>query len=221
MKLICQAALFAILTTIGSEATAVYFSSYIYEMMSNENFISKVVSNDTNTLNMYQISSYEIDKPGKGGENIIYNKNRHLIYTPLQLKIEPNSNDFFKILYIGPKDNRERYYRVVFQETPLVALKNNATTFFPKVSLSTILIVRPRLQNFKYRLDEENGVIENTGNTFFRVIIHRGCGGKDEDANQFYILPGEKYQDESVRMENKKFIIVNKKYIPLGNKCFK
>lgn len=221
MKLICQIALFAILTATGSEATAVYFSSYIYEMMSNENFISKVVSNDTNTLNIYHISAYEIDKPGKGGENIIYNKNRDLIYTPLQLKIEPKSNDFFKILYIGPKDDRERYYRVLFQETPLVALKNNKTTFFPKVSLSTILIVRPRVQKFKYEVDEEKGIIKNTGNTFFRVIIHQGCEGKDEDANQFYMLPGEVYENDSIRKMNKKFIIANKKYIGVGKNCFK
>lgn len=204
--------------------SAVYFSSYIYEMMSDESFIAKAIKNDTRTSNMYQISSYKIDKPGKGGEHPIYEKNRDLIYTPLQLKIEPNNTDFFKILYIGPSDNKERYYRVVFIETPLTALPGlngkGITTFFPSVSMSTILIVRPKKQSVKYEIDEENGVIKNTGNTFFRVIVQQGCNGKDEDANHFYMLPGDIYRDESLMKLNRKFIIVNKKYLPLGKICF-
>ena len=205
-------------------AHAIYFSSYIYEIPSNEDFISKAVKNDTKTMNMYQISSFKIDRPGNKGENVLYDKNRELIYAPVQLQIEANATDFFKIMYIGPKDNIERYYRINFLETSLIPVivdrtQSNLTTFFPSVSVSTILVVRPRQQNLKYIVDEKSGVIQNTGNTFFRVVIQNGCDGNDQEAEQFYMLPGERYQDDRVKTLNRKFIVANKRYIPVGKLC--
>lgn len=70
-----------------------------------------------------------------------------------------------------------------------------------------------------HAIDERNGVIKNTGNTFFRVIIQKGCNGDDESSEQFYMLPGESYQSAAVRGENKKFIVALGKYIPLGEMC--
>lgn len=61
----------------------------------------------------------------------------------------------------------------------------------PSVSMSTILIVRPRKTQFKYEINEETGTIKNTGNTFFRVVIQKGCNGDDESSTQFYMLPGK------------------------------
>lgn len=209
---------------MAQSASAAYFSTFIYEMMSDESFIAKSVRNDTKTSNMYEVRSFKIDRPGEQGENRVQEESRDLVYTPVKLKIESGAIDYFKILYIGPKDDQERYYRVVFKETPLTTLpvqeQKNSTSFFPTVSMSTILIVRPRQQVFKYEIDEKNGVIKNTGNTFFRVIIQQGCNGTDEDANHFYMLPGESFQNNSVKENNKKFIVANKKYVPLGKACF-
>jgi Mat/Ecp fimbriae periplasmic chaperone len=208
----------------AQSVSAAYFSSFIYEMSSDESFIAKPVRNDTKTSNMYEVKSFKIDKPGVKGENRVQEESRDLVYTPAKLKIDSNSTDFFKILYIGPKDDKERYYRVVFKETPLTTLavqdQKNATSFFPTVSMSTILVVRPRKQIFKYEVDEIQGIIRNTGNTFFRVIIQKGCNGTDEDANHFYMLPGEVFQNNSVKGNNRKFIVANKKYVPIGNQCF-
>lgn len=205
-------------------ASAAYFSTFIYEMKADESFISKSVRNDTKTSNMYEVKSFKIDRPGDNGEKKVQDVSRDLIYTPTKLKIEAGTSDYFKILYIGPKDDKERYYRVVFKETPLTTInipsQNNGTSFFPTVSMSTILVVRPRIENFKYEIDETNGIIKNTGNTFFRVIIQDGCHGKDDEANHFYMLPGESFQNESVQKNNKKFIVVNQKYVPLGKTCF-
>ena len=219
----CMVIIVMVFFTVKS-ASAAYFSTFIYEMMSEEDFISKSVKNDTKTSNMYEIQSFKIDRPGGNGENKVQEASRDLIYTPTKLKIESGSSDFFKILYIGPKDDQERYYRVVFKETPLTTIniptRKNATSFFSTVSMSTILVVRPRKQIFKYEIDESNGVIKNTGNTFFRVIIQEGCNGKDDEANHFYMLPGESFQNESVKQKNKKFIVVNQRYVPLGKACF-
>lgn len=60
----------------------------------------------------------------------------------------------------------------------------------PSVSMSTILIVRPRKTRFQYEINEATGTIKNTGNTYFRVILQKGCNGDDESSTQFYMLPG-------------------------------
>lgn len=56
--------------------------------------------------------------------------------------------------------------------------------------MSTILIVRPRKTRFQYEINEATGTIKNTGNTYFRVILQKGCNGDDESSTQFYMLPG-------------------------------
>lgn len=212
-----------LLLGITNIASAVYFSSYIYEMGSDEDFISKPVKNDTDVLNLYTVQSFKIDKPGDHGENIIYAKDREIIYTPLKLQINPNSTDFFKLLYIGPKDDQERYYRVVFTEIPLGAYSEQndpkATSFIPTVSMSTIMVVRPRKQRLQYVIDEKQGVIKNTGNTFFRVIIHQSCKLNDESSTQFYMLPNEEYKSDLVKQKNQKFLVVNRRYIAVGDQC--
>ncbi|WOE32311.1 MULTISPECIES: molecular chaperone [unclassified Acinetobacter] len=202
---------------------AMYFSSYIYEMGSDENIMAKYLTNDTNSMNLYTIQSYEIEKPSNTNEVRINSKEKEILYTPLRKTIDKQSTDFFKLIYRGPQDNKERYYRVSFVETPLTSLNNNATTrspsYLPSVALSTILIVRPRKQNFQYHLNEKQGLLKNTGNTFFRVIIHQGCNGTDEDATHFYILPGEEYRDQALIGDNKIFLVINKKYMQIGQKC--
>lgn len=204
-------------------ASAAYFSSYIYEMGSDDDFISKPVKNDTSVLNLYTVQSFKIDRPGEQGENTIYAKDREIIYTPLKLQIHPNSTDFFKLLYIGPKDDQERYYRVVFTEIPLGAYSeqedSKATSFMPTVSMSTIMVVRPRKQKLQYVIDEKQGIIKNTGNTFFRVIIHQSCKLNDESSKQFYMLPGEEYKSDLVKQKNQKFLVANKRYIAVGDQC--
>ncbi|WP_155757999.1 fimbria/pilus periplasmic chaperone [Acinetobacter rudis] len=204
-------------------ASAAYFSSYIYEMGSDESFISKPVQNDTSTLNLYTVQSFKIDKPGENGENMVYAKERELIFTPLSLQINPKSTDFFKLLYIGPKDDQERYYRVVFSEVPFSAFEEGvtpqATTFVPKVSMSTIMVVRPRKQKLQYVIDEKEGVIKNTGNTFFRVIIHKSCKLDDESSTQFYMLPDEEFRHDIVKQKNQKFIVANKSYTMISQQC--
>lgn len=81
-------------------------------------------------------------------------------------------------------------------------------------------MVRPRTLHFSYRLDEQNGTLQNNGNTFFRVIIQKGCNGDDESSTQFYMLPGETYKNKSLSAKNKKYLVAMEKYIKLGKRCF-
>jgi len=171
---------------------AMYFSSYIYEMGSQEDFISKYITNDTETTNLYSISTYAIEKPSNTNEIRINTKDKELLYAPLRSMIDKKATNLFKIFYRGPKDDKERYYRVVFTETPLTLYDNNqpaqTSTYIPSIALSTILIIRPRKQKFDYVVDESKGTLKNTGNTFFRAIVHNQCNQRDEDADHVYIL---------------------------------
>jgi len=216
--------LLMLITFLSSHVYAMFFSSYIYEMGAEQNFIAKSVMNNTDQFNNYKVRIVKIDLPGKNGENVIYQKDRELLFSPLSLNIPAGKTDYFKLVYIGPKDDQERYYRVIFEENRIKAYdklnnKDASSQFIPAVSLSTIFIVQPRKQNLKYNFDEQKGYLKNTGNTTFRVIVSQGCEGSDEDATQFYMLPGEEYHNESLKGENRKFLVANKKYIPIGTTC--
>ena len=89
----------------------------------------------------------------------------------------------------------------------------------PVVAMSTILVVRPRQQRLEWQIDERQGEIYNSGNTFFRVIVHQGCAGSDERARQRYLLPGDPYRDAALAGKNRKFVVANQRYFPLGKAC--
>lgn len=205
-------------------ASAVYFDSLIVDMRPEENFISRPMVNDTTRSNLYTISAYKIDKPGTGGEHRIDGGAMEVVYSPLKFTVSPNGREYFKLYYRGPKDNKERYYRVIFKESPVKIFpfrnQNQNTDIIPVVSMSSILVVRPRIAKLNYTIDEVSGTIGNSGNTFFRVIIQKGCHGDDESSTQFYMLPGEKYHSPAAKANNKKFIVAMGKYIQLGAGCF-
>ncbi|MFU0887063.1 molecular chaperone [Kluyvera sichuanensis] len=211
--------------TYAQPAHAVWFDSLVNDIPSDKEFVSRPIYNDTDRTNLYTVSAFKIDKPGKDGEHRVNANELELLWAPLKFSISSHGTEYFKLYYRGPKDDVERYYRVIFKESPVRMFPKNDTghhlQVLPVTSMSTFLIVRPRNMRLKYSVDENQGVIENSGNTFFRVIIQKGCDGDDEHSRQFYMLPGEKFKDGSVNAKNRKFIVANKKYIPLGNACFK
>lgn len=217
---------YALLCLLSSvqPASAAYFDSLIYDMTADRTFISRPMVNDTDRTNLYTLTAYKIDRPGKGGENRISGGEMEVVYTPLKFTVQPGGKEYFKLFYRGPQDNIERYYRVIFKESPirLFPFKNQQqnTDIIPVVAVSTLLVVRPRKTNLAFEVDEKTGVIRNTGNTFFRVIIQQGCNGNDESSQQFYMLPGETWRNASARANNKKFIVALGRYYPVGNGCF-
>jgi len=187
-------------------------------------FIQQVALDYLNILDSYD-QSVQTENRVEAIQNLnTALRDRELLFSPLSLNIPAGKTDYFKLVYIGPKDDQERYYRVIFEENRIKAYdklnnKDASSQFIPAVSLSTIFIVQPRKQNLKYNFDEQKGYLKNTGNTTFRVIVSQGCEGSDEDATQFYMLPGEEYHNESLKGENRKFLVANKKYIPIGTTC--
>jgi len=223
------ASLITISTLISSisvipQATAAYFDSIIYDMEGEQDFISRAMVNDTKNNNLYTISAYKISHPGDGEEPKVIDSTKEIIWSPLRFTVQPDGREYFKLYYRGPKDNIERYYRVIFKETPvtLFPYRENQKNMdiVPVVSMSTILIVRPRNTQLKYEINEANGTIRNTGNTYFRVILQKGCNGDDESSTQFYMLPGESWQGPQGRSSNRKYIVALGSYHRLGSGCF-
>lgn len=216
--------LLALCAFYNMPANAMYFNSIIYDMDASKDFISRPVINDTNKTNLYTLSAYKISRPGNGLELAENDITKDLIWSPLKLTIQPNGREYFKLYYRGPKDDVERYYRVVFRETPVTLFpwraERKKIDVIPSVSMSTILIVRPRNAHLSYEIDEQNGIIKNTGNTYFRVILQQGCDGNDESSTQFYMLPGEIWKGTEALSNNKKYIVALGKYHHLGNGCF-
>ncbi len=207
-----------------SPASGVYFNAIVYDMDASKDFIARPIINDTSRSNLYTISAYKISRPGAGNESAVLASAKDLIWSPLKFTIQPDGKEYFKLYYRGPYDNIERYYRVIFKESPITifpfrqAQKN--MDIIPVVAMSTILVVRPRKTELKYTIDEKSGVIRNTGNTFFRVILQKGCNGDDESSKQFYMLPGESWKGPEAQGNNKKYIVALGRYHQLGSGCF-
>lgn len=224
IKKIIYGCLLLISCVLPLPTEAVYLHSLIYEVDADKTFTALPVMNDTKRSNLYTLEAWKIRKPGNGNEEVITDAGKELLWSPLQFMTQPDGREYFKLYYRGPIDNTERYYRVLFRETPVSVLPwrngSRELDIFPVVAMSTLLIVRPRNAKLKYEIDEANGTIRNTGNTFFRVILQKGCDGDDESSSQFYMLPGETWQGAEARKQNKKFIVAQGRYHQLGTGCF-
>jgi P pilus assembly chaperone PapD len=204
-------------------AQAIYLPSGVFTLESDRSFFSRQFVNDTQETNLYVIGAYRIAKPGVDEQPQPLEQGE-LLYTPLRKVLEPGGLEYFKIFYRGPQDDRERYYRVAIQEIPANAMemqgKGKTPLVSPTVALDTILVIRPRKMRFTYHYDPQAGVLKNTGNTYFRVMIHQGCDGQDDTAKVFNLLPGESYRGADLRGQHRKFIIGFNKYLRLGTQCF-
>lgn len=205
---------------LGS-AHALYISADISSMEANETFFSKPYINDTKKTNLYNFSAYKIDKPGSHevGEPI---NNGEIIFTPLKKILLPGEQEFFKIFYRGEEDEQERYYKIIISETPLEMQNDGAqkkqSLFYPTVSLETYFVVRPKEPIFKYDLNQGEGILKNTGNTYFRVILHDSCEpSEDEIPHVLYLLPKQEFRDPRLKMKSRKYIVIFDKYYPIGN----
>ena len=209
---------------LSSPASAVYFTSIVYDMDASREFIARPIWNDTPRSNLYTISAYQIARPGAGDEAPVIGANKDLVWSPLKFTVQAKGQEYFKLYYRGPKDDVERYYRVVFKETPVTLFpwkaEEKRLDVIPVVAMSTLLVVRPRQTRLKYEVDEAKGIIRNTGNTFFRVILQKGCSGDDESSTQFYMLPGESWQGPEAKGGNKKYVVALSRYHRLGSGCF-
>lgn len=213
-----------VLGSYSSLAQALYVSDDVFVVEADKPYISRQFYNDSKSTNMYLINMYQIDRPGKT-ETARPIPDGEVMYSPLQMLVNAGQFEYFKIFYRGPSDDQERYYRMVIREVPLSAIKDEAAVKDSMVStivaLDTYAVVRPRQQKFEYAYDERAGTLKNTGNTFFRVLINRGCNTSDDDqAVVFDLLPQDTVEHELLRGNNQKYIVAFGNFKRLGTQCF-
>lgn len=213
--------LWFILSFCYNTAFALYINADISSMEPEQTFFSKPYINDTKKTNLYHFSAYKIDRPGNHEQGTPIHDGE-LIFTPLKKILLPGEQEFFKIFYRGEIDEKERYYKIIISETPLDMRSHDEQKkqplFYPTVSLETYFVVRPKNPDFKYDLDFNEGSIKNTGNTYFRVLLHKNCDPADEtEPYIFYLLPNQAFKDPRLSQKSRKYIVIFDKYYPIGN----
>ena len=129
-------------------AQAISVGNLTFSLASDAEFAAKRVINNNKSARLYRVSVVGIDRPG-GHEVRARPADGELLFAPRQLTLQAGESEYFKFYYHGPKDNRERYYRVSFREIPTRNLVMRAPaggqiSMEPVVVMDTILVVRPR-----------------------------------------------------------------------------
>lgn len=165
---------------------------------SNKSLISKEVENSTDTARFVGLKIQRISSPMEGGEEIPMESASEILSTPSGLVLPGSSKDLFKIMYQGPADDKERYYRLSWLDAPV---SNNQDNTAPKsaeastiAQINTILVVAPRKQKFDFTY--KDGTVSNTGNVSFRIVSAGACKDPSKDTEKkgcrerYYVMPG-------------------------------
>lgn len=184
-------------------------------MHHDQNVVSKSVTNDVNTARGVILKLEKVSSPLDHGVIIPFDSNDELLATPATSVLPAGGKEVFNVYYNGPKDNEERYYRLVWHDLPIQSIgkagsssKRVAATTSARIA--TILVVAPRNEDFKYRYDSESNELLNEGNVSFRVSAFGPCDeiGKKICNEKYNILPSSKVA--------LKYGAVNKKQSAIG-----
>lgn len=161
-------------------AQAIYVGNQTFSINAESNMFAKLLVNNNKSPRLYRITVRAIDTPGTS-ESYYQPADGELLFAPRQMMLQPGESDFFKFYYHGPADDKERYYRIAFEEIPpqnrtSTKAKDSIISMMPVIVMDTILVVRPRKINFKWFLDHSRGEVANKGNTWFKVLLKPGCG---------------------------------------------
>ncbi len=180
---------------------------------SNEETLAKEIENTVNTARLVNLSIEKIDSPLDGGKVISVNDPNEILSTPANLILPGNAKDVFKIIYQGPKDDKERYYRLNWKDDPIgesgVTQSSKSASATTSATISTILVVTPRIEKFNYKYSDF--VVSNLGNSSFRVVASGPCliakqkeGVDGICRERYYLMPNLAVTLKLVDLNNKK-----------------
>ena len=204
-------------------AQAISVGNLTFSLPAEADFASKRVVNNNKSARLYRIAVSAIDRPG-GSEVRSRPVDGELLFAPRQLVLQAGESEYFKFYYHGPRDNRERYYRVSFREIPTRNLTRRSPTggevsMEPVVVMDTILVVRPREVQFKWSFDKAAGTVSNTGNTWFKLLIKPGCDSTEEEWDAWYLRPGDVVRQPALRQPGNHYLVYNDKFIKISDTC--
>ncbi|NBI23131.1 hypothetical protein EJ432_04480 [Klebsiella quasipneumoniae] len=204
-------------------AQAISVGNLTFSLPAEADFASKRVVNNNKSARLYRITVSAIDRPG-GSEVRSRPVDGELLFAPRQLALQAGESEYFKFYYHGPRDNRERYYRVSFREIPTRNLTRRSPTggevsMEPVVVMDTILVVRPRQVQFKWSFDKAAGTVSNTGNTWFKLLINPGGDSTEEEGDAWYLRPGDVVRQPALRQPGNHYLVYNDKFIKISDTC--
>ncbi|CAM3652217.1 hypothetical protein RABR111495_05390 [Rahnella bruchi] len=180
-------------------------TSFIY---SGSNKLTTEIKNTTNGGRLVNISVERISSPLEGAKAIPMESKDEILLTPASLLMPAQSNEMIRFFYNGPKDNKERYYRIYWLDQALgeaeKGLSSRQAIVTAAARISTILVVSPAKVNYDYQY--ANGKIINTGNASFKVISYGPClTKKDKESckESYYVLPGRSRAFSHVNLTDK------------------
>lgn len=180
---------------------------------SDEETLAKEIENTVDAARLVNLSIEKIDSPLEGGKVIPINDPNEILSTPANIILPGKSRDIFKIIYQGPKDEQERYYRLNWTDDPIsesgMTKSTKSASATTSATISTILVVAPRIESFKYNYDKNK--IANLGNSSFRVVASGPClteklkyGAEGICRERYYLLPNLAVNLQLVDINNKK-----------------
>ncbi|MGO2333524.1 hypothetical protein [Providencia sp.] len=182
-------------------------------MSSEEGMLSKEIENTVDTARLVNLSIEKIDSPLENGKLIEINGPNEILSTPANIILPGNAKDIFKIIYQGPKDDKERYYRLNWKDDPIsesgMTKSSKSASATTSATISTILVVAPRIENFNYKYEKYQ--VANMGNTSFRVVASGPCltekikfGTEGICRERYYLMPKLAVKLQLVDINNKK-----------------
>jgi hypothetical protein len=187
----------AFLLLLSGNSTALMLKGYYANIPSNQSETVITVSNPEAITTVISAKAVEIDSPVTQ-KPLATAKSSDLLFTPAKQIIRKKSDGKFRFIFNGQRQNKERYFKIIFTETYL----NESQTSGDKksaggqlaISLPQILIVAPKPVNQQYLLNH-NG-LSNTGNVTLLVRANGRCKdkttGKSTSCNVNYpAMPGQ------------------------------
>lgn len=180
---------------------------------SDEDTIAKEIENTVDTARLVNLTIEKIDSPLENGRVIPVNDPNEILSTPANLILPGKAKDVFKIIYQGPKDDKERYYRLNWKDDPIgesgVTQSSKSASATTSATISTILVVAPRIENFNYQYI--NSQVANIGNSSFRVVASGPCLAEKQKyavdgvcRERYYLMPHLAVKLQFVDLSNKK-----------------
>ncbi|UEK61566.1 hypothetical protein LL668_20770 (plasmid) [Providencia rettgeri] len=180
---------------------------------SDEDTLAKEIENTVDTARLVNLTIEKIDSPLEDGKVISVKDPNEILSTPANLILPGKAKDVFKIIYQGPRDDKERYYRLNWKDDPIgesgVTQSSKSASATTSATISTILVVAPRIENFNYKFNSSQ--VSNIGNSSFRVVASGPCLTEKQKygvdgicRERYYLMPHLAVKLQFVDIKNKK-----------------
>lgn len=186
--------LFPLLTSFPAVAIGVGDVTSI--MSPDETHLAKEIFNNTDSARFVNVRIERLSSPMEGGVIIPMESKSELLSTPANLILPGQSKEYFRFIYDGPSDDKERYYRLSWSDEPIAEYESTKKSKLGQATTSaiigTIFVVAPRKEHFDFK--REGDTVTNTGNASFRVISYGPCRDKSQDQGKgcrerYYLMP--------------------------------